>query len=267
MKNSIAIILAIFVLVVSFLSFTNTPFVFKTFTAIKSGLSIAIGPALKGIGKPTDGIRGGFNTYINLINTKKENDELKAQLDNLRMENQKLQELEKEHKRFKALLGFMEKKPNTLIAAKVIGEDLKNWFRCIIIDKGKNQGVRVKMPVITPKGIVGQAVEIDKWHSKIMIINDTNSSIDVNIDGKNTRGLLEGTGQNILKLKYVIKNDAIEIGDKLFTSGKDGIFPQGIPVGIVITVDRNKAGIFADIDVMPYNNFKELDEVLIIKKQ
>ena len=267
MKNSIAIILAIFVLVVSFLSFTNTPFVFKTFTAIKSGLSIAIGPALKGIGKPTDGIRGGFNTYINLINTKKENDELKAQLDNLRMENQKLQELEKEHKRFKALLGFMEKKPNTLIAAKVIGEDLKNWFRCIIIDKGKNQGVRMKMPIITPKGVVGQAVEIDQWHSKVMIINDTNSSIDVNIDGKNTRGLLEGTGQNILKLKYVIKNDAIEIGDKLFTSGKDGIFPQGIPVGIVITVDRNKAGIFADIDVMPYNNFKELDEVLIIKKQ
>ena len=267
MKNSIAIILAIFVLVVSFLSFTNTPFVFKTFTAIKSGLSIAIGPALKGIGKPTDGIRGGFNTYINLINTKKENDELKTQLDKLRMENQKLQELEKEHKRFKALLGFMEKKPNTLIAAKVIGEDLKNWFRCIIIDKGKNQGVRIKMPIITPKGVVGQAVEIDQWHSKVMIINDTNSSIDVNVDGKNTRGLLEGTGQNILKLKYVIKNDAIEIGDKLFTSGKDGIFPQGIPVGIVITVDRNKAGIFADIDVMPYNNFKELDEVLIIKKQ
>jgi rod shape-determining protein MreC len=100
-----------------------------------------------------------------------------------------------------------------------------------------------------------------------MIINDTNSSIDVNVDGKNTRGLLEGTGQNILKLKYVIKNDAIEIGDKLFTSGKDGIFPKGIPVGIVMTADRNKPGIFADVDVMPYNNFKQLDEVLIIKKQ
>jgi rod shape-determining protein MreC len=222
LKNSIAIILAIFVLVVSFLSFTNTPVVVKTFTAIKGGLNVAIGPALKVIGKPIDGLR---------------------------------------------LLGFMEKKPNTLIAAKVIGEDLKNWFRCIIIDKGKSQGLREKMPVITPKGIVGQVVVIDQWHSKVMIINDTNSSIDVNIDGKSTRGLLEGTGQNILKLKYVIKNDAIEIGDKLFTSGKDGIFPKGIPAGIVMTVDRNKAGIFADIDVMPFNNFKQLDEVLIIKKQ
>ena len=267
MKNSIAIILAIFVLVISFLSFTNTPFVFKTFTAIKGGLSITIGPALKVIGKPIDGIRGGFNAYINLIDTKKENDELKAQLNRLRMENQRVQEHERENKRFKTLLGFMEAKPNTLIAANVIGEDLKNWFRCIIIDKGKSQGVREKMPVITPKGIVGQAVEIDQWHSKVMIINDTNSSIDVNIDGKNTRGLLEGTGQNILKLKYVIKNDAIEIGDKLFTSGKDGIFPKGVPVGIVMTVDRNKPGIFADIDVMPYNDFKQLDEVLIIKKQ
>jgi len=255
------------VLVVSFLSFTNTPVVLKTFTAIKGGLSIAIGPTLKVIGKPVDGIRGVFNGYINLIGTKKENDELKAQLDRLNMENQKVQELERENKRFKTLLGLMETKPNTLIAANVIGEDLKNWFRCIIIDKGKNQGMREKMPVITPRGIVGQIVEIDQWHSKVMIINDTNSSIDVNVDGKNTRGLLEGTGQNILKLKYVIKNDAIEIGDKLFTSGKDGIFPKGIPVGIVMTADRNKPGIFADVDVMPYNNFKQLDEVLIIKKQ
>jgi rod shape-determining protein MreC len=183
------------------------------------------------------------------------------------MESQKLPELERENKRLKGLLNFIEKKPNTMIAAKVTGEDLKNWFRCIIIDKGRNNGVREKMPVITPKGIVGQAVEVDLWHSKVMVINDTNSSIDVNVEGKNTRGLLEGTGQNILKLNYVIKNDEIEIGDKLTTSGKDGIFPKGIPVGIVMTVNRNKTGIFADIDVMPANNFKQLDEVLVVKKQ
>lgn len=267
MKNSIALILAIFVLVVSFLSFTNVPFVSETFRAVKNGLNIATGPALKVISSPVDAIRGGFGSYINLINTKRENDELKAQLDELRMENQKLHELKKENARFRTLLGFMEKKPNTMIAARVTGEDLKNWFRSIIIDKGKKQGIKAKMPVITPKGLVGQAVEVNRWHSKVMIINDTNSSIDVNVDGKNTRGLLEGTGQNILKLKYVIKNDAIEIGDKLYTSGKDDIFPKGIPAGIVMAIDRNKAGIFADIDVMPFNNYKYLDEVLVIKKQ
>ena len=87
------------------------------------------------------------------------------------------------------------------------------------------------------------------------------------MEGKNTRGMLEGTGQNTLKLKYILKNDEIEIGDKLVTSGKDGIYPKGMPTGIVITVNRAKAGIFTDVDVMPYNNFRRLDEVLVVKQQ
>ena len=84
--------------------------------------------------------------------------------------------------------------------------------------------------------------------------------------GKTTRGVSEGTGHTTLKLKYILKNEELAIGDKLVTSGKDGIYPKGFPAGIVITVNRNKSGIFADIDVMPFINFKRLDEVLIIKK-
>ncbi len=123
------------------------------------------------------------------------------------------------------------------------------------------------MPVVTAKGLVGQVVEVNTWNTKIMTINDTNSSVDVYIEGKNTRGMIEGTGRNTLKLKYILKNDEIEIGDKLFTSGKDGIYPKGIQAGIVTTVNRNVSGIFTDVDVMPFNNFKRLDEVLIVKKQ
>jgi len=185
----------------------------------------------------------------------------------LELENQKILNLETENKRLKTILHLLEQNPNAMIAARVVGEDIKNWFKCIIIDKGKNYGIREKMPVITPRGVVGQAVEVNQWHSKIMIINDTNSSVDVYVEGKNTRGILEGTGQNTLKLKYILKNDEVEIGDKLVTSGKDSIYPKGLPTGIVISINRNKPGIFSDIDVMPFNNFKRLDEVLIIKKR
>ncbi|HOW53285.1 MAG TPA: rod shape-determining protein MreC [Syntrophorhabdaceae bacterium] len=266
MRNSIAIVIAILVLVISFLSFTNAPFVARSFASVKNGLNSFLGPALNVVSKPVEAISGGLGSYFNLVGAKKENEELKSKVDKLFLENQRLAELERENARLRKLLNFTEKKPNTMIAAVVIGEDLKNWFRCIIIDKGKKHNIREKTPVVTPRGIVGQVVEVDLWHSKVMVLNDTNSSIDVNIEGKNTRGLLEGTGQNTLKLKYVIKNDDIEIGDKLSTSGKDGIYPKGIPVGIVITANKNKAGIFADIDVMPFNNFKQLDEVLLIKK-
>ena len=88
--------MAIFVLVVSFLAFTNTPLVVRTFSAIRGGLNVAMGPALKVISAPLDTLRGGFNGYINLIHTKKENNELKAKVDGLLIENQKLSELAKE---------------------------------------------------------------------------------------------------------------------------------------------------------------------------
>ena len=114
-----------------------------------------------------------------------------------------------------------------MIAARVIGEDVMNWFKCIIIDKGQSSGIRERMPVVTPAGLVGQTVEVNKWHTKVMIINDTNSAVDIYVAGKHTRGIVEGTGQRILKLKYVLKNDDLEVGDRLITSGKDGIYPKG----------------------------------------
>lgn len=266
MRNIVAIIIAILVLVVSFLSFTNAPFVARTYASFKTGFSSVFGPVLSVATKPVSAVGGVFDTYFNVISAKKENRELKEKYDKLYVENQKLVEIERENARLRKLLDFAQKKPNTMIAAGVIGEDLKNWFRCVIIDKGSKQNVRQKMPVVTPKGIVGQVVEVDPWHAKVMVLNDANSSIDVNVEGKNTRGLLEGTGQNTVKMKYVTKNDDIEIGDKLVTSGKDGVYPKGIPAGIVITANKNKAGIFVDIDVMPYNNFRQLDEVLLIRK-
>ena len=174
--------------------------------------------------------------------------------------------LEQENRRLKTLLNLMEQHPRTMIASRVVGEDVKNWFKCIIIDKGTNSGVRQKMPVITPRGLVGQVVDADRWVTKVMVINDTSSSVDVYVEGKNTRGILEGTGQTLLKLKYIRKNDEIEIGDRLITSGKDSIYPKGLATGIVTTVNLNKPGIFADVDVMPFNNFKRLEEVLIIKR-
>ncbi len=266
MKNTVIIVIAALLLVGSFLVFTNTSFFAKGYSSLKGGVSEVTGPTLSMIGKPAVFIRYIFNSYINVVGANKENSQLKMKLEALQLDNQRIPQLETENKRLKTILNLMEQQKNTYIAARVVGEDIKNWFKCIVIDKGRSHGIREKMPVVTPKGIVGQAVEVSKWNTKVMVINDTNSSVDVYVEGKNTRGMLEGTGQSTLKLKYILKNDEIDIGDKLVTSGKDGIYPKGMLTGIVITVNRNKAGIFTDIDVMPFNNFKRLDEVLIVKK-
>jgi rod shape-determining protein MreC len=266
LKNTVVIIIAIAILVVSFFIFTNTPLFLKGYSVAKSGFGEISGPLLRIIGKPAEFARYLFNNYIGLIRTNRENADLRNKLTKLQLENQKIPELEQENKRLKTILNLMEQHPKTMIAARVVGEDVKNWFKCIILDKGKSSGIMIKMPVVTSRGLVGQVVETDRWVTKVMVINDTNSSVDIYVEGRNTRGILEGTGQTLLRLKYIRKNDELEIGDKLITSGKDGIYPKGLAIGIVTTVNRNKPGIFADIEVMPFNNFNRLEEVLVLKK-
>jgi len=265
-KATFAIITAVLLLVLSFLLFTNITIFHKGYARTKFYLADGVGPALKALSAPVHSAAYLLDSYVNLVGVKRKNEELKKKLDGMQLENQKVPELEKENQRLKGLLHLTEQNPNQMIAARVTGEDIMNWFKCIIIDKGLSNGVRERMPVITPAGVVGQAVEVNQWHTKVMIINDTNSAVDVYLVGKHTRGIVEGTGGTTLKLKYVLKTDDMEVGDRLITSGKDGIYPKGLALGIIISLNKNKPGLFADVDVMPFNNFKKLDEVLVVKK-
>jgi len=265
-KGTLAIIVAILLLALSFLLFTDIPIAARSYAKTKVFFGNAVGPVLKATGEPARWIGYVVSSYINLVDLKKKNDDLKKKLDTLQMENHRLVELERENQRLEGLLQLVQQRPHELIAARIIGEDVVNWFKCIIIDKGSASGIREKMPVITPRGLVGQAVEVRRWHSKIMVIDDTNSAVDAYVVGKHTRGIVEGKGQTTLKLKYVLKNDDLEVGDRLITSGKDAIYPKDIPVGIVISINKNNPGLFADIEIMPFNNFKKIDEVLVVRQ-
>jgi rod shape-determining protein MreC len=266
LKGTLVGIAAVVVLAVAFLLFTDISVAVKTYSKTKVYVSGLMGPTLKVVSVPFRFTAGIFDSYFELVDVKRKNSELKKRLDALQLQSQKLPELERENERLRHLLRFMEQRPGTLTAARVIGEDATNWFKCIIIDKGSGNGIKEKMPVITPDGIVGQAVEVNQWHTKVMILNDTNSAIDVYVTGKQTRGVITGTGRTTLKMKYVLKNDEVEPGDRLITSGKDGVYPRGLPVGVVITVNKNVVGLFADVEVMPFNNFRKLDEVLVVRR-
>ncbi len=266
MKGTLVVITAVVILAVSFLLFTDIGPVAKRYSTVKVHVANAVGPALRGISTPFRLTQSIFDGYVNLVNAKKKNGELQKKLETLQFQNQKLSELEKENERLRRLLHFMDQRPGTLIAARVIGEDVTNWFKCIIIDKGRGNGLSEKMPIVTPEGVVGQAVEVNQWHTKVMILIDTNSAIDVYVTGKQARGILSGTGRTTLKMKYVLKNDDIEAGDRLITSGKDGVYPKGLPVGVVISVNKNVVGLFAEVEVMPFNNFRKLDEVLVVRR-
>ena len=266
MKGTIVIITAILLLVLSFLFFTDITVFKNGYSRTKVYLADGVGPALKVMSTPVRSVDYVIDNYFNLISVKKKNGELKKRIEAMEVENQRIVELEKENERLRSLLALKEKEPNVFVAAHIIGEDVMNWFKCVIIDKGRAAGITEKMPVVTAAGLVGQTVEVNRWHTKVMIINDTNSAVDTYVAGKHTRGIAEGTGQRTLKLKYVLKNDDVVAGDRLITSGKDAIYPKDLALGIVTNVDKSKPGLFSDIDVMPFNNFRKLEEVLVVKR-
>lgn len=265
MKHYAGLAVAIFVLIIAFLSYTNFASFGKPYLIIRNFISGVSGYLLRGIEKPFGLVSHYLDLYVDLVNAKKEVSELREKLDRLYLENQRLKEAERENLALKRILDVREKPNPKMIVANVIGEDVKNWNKGIILDKGRENGVNPGTPVLAPSGLLGQVVESAYGSSKVLVINDPTFSVDVYVSGKDIRGIAEGTGGSILKLKYVKKNEELEIGDKLITSGKDGVYPRGIPVGIVIRVERKSGGIFLDAEVMPFANYRTLDYVILIK--
>jgi len=266
LRSYITLFGAVLALVISFLIFTNFPAANRPYTILRGFFSEISGIALKIFDMPMRRVREYYDLYIDVIHAKKEVIELRKKMDALYLECARLREMERENIKLRKILELSEKNTYRMTVAQVVGEDVKSWHKCIIIDKGTDSGIRERMAVISPRGLVGQVMEANRKSSKIMVINDTNSAIDVYVEGKEIRGIAEGSGFSTLKLKYVKKNEEPEIGDRLITSGKDGIYPKGIPLGIVVNVDRKKGGIFLDIDVVPFANYRVLDQVIVLRK-
>lgn len=207
-----------------------------------------------------------WKNYIFLVNTKKELDILKKDVELLREENHRLTEALKAYQRSEELLRFSIKNNLPSAIGSVIAYDPSPWFRTVTIDIGKKHGIERNMPVITHRGVVGRVINVYPNFSKIMLITDVNSSIDVLDQRSRVRGILSGRSDEVCELRYIKKTDDVKEGDPIITSGWGGYFPKGLLVGWVTRVEKT-GGIFQKIEVSPSVQLKSLEEVMVIKTQ
>ncbi len=120
------------------------------------------------------------------------------------------------------------------------------------------------MPAITLNGLAGKVISTSPHFSEILLLTDTNFSVAVRVERTRSEGIVSGTGTNMCILKYIPVEEDIMVGDRLITSGTDGIFPEGIKVGVVKKIEKKK-GFFQNIDVVPYQSDLTIEEVAIIK--
>lgn len=203
-------------------------------------------------------------TYFSLASTAQENATLKRSLRESRAQYEQLREIELSNLRLRKLLDFKASLADRAIAAEVIGTDPSQWFKAIIINKGRSDGLKKGLPVVVPEGIAGQVTDVGPYYAKVMLIIDRNSAVDALVQRTRARGIIKGESTGQCLFQFVLRKEDVQLGDRIVTSGLDGVFPKGQPVGVVSGVLKRSSGIFQEVSVKPFIDFEKLEEVLVV---
>lgn len=207
-----------------------------------------------------------WENYFALATVARENRRLSATIDRYVETTNKCEEISLANDRFRDLLQFKKRTSLPVVAAEVIGKDPSPWFKTIIIDKGRSEGVRKGLPVVVPTGICGQVVDTSWHYAKVLLITDQNSAVDAIIQRTRSRGIVTGHPGGQCQLKYALRKHDIKVGDAVVSSGLDNVFPKGLRLGEVSSVVKRSSGIFQEVAVSPFVNFEELEEVLVVMR-
>lgn len=205
-----------------------------------------------------------WESYFYLVSVSKENRILKDKLHQAIEENNQLRELQLSNSRLRNLLKFQKTIPRQVIAAEVIGKDPSTWFKTVIIDKGKADGLNKGFPVVMPQGIAGQVIEVSSHYSKVMLIIDRNSAVDALVQRSRARGVIKGESTDKCRLDYVLRKHDVQKGDTVISSGSDGVYPKGLRIGQVSGIVKNNSDIFQEVTITPFVDFEKLEEVLVV---
>ncbi|MDR2882067.1 MAG: rod shape-determining protein MreC [Azoarcus sp.] len=194
-------------------------------------------------------------------------------------------ELEQENAKLRSLLGMRKKTQVKSIAAEVLYSVPDSSSRKVILDQGKKAGITHGLAVVDADGLLGQVTRIYSSQAEVTLITDRNQAVPVQVERNGLRGVMFGVGQGLqalgdvpkrwqqaiqgdtgpgsLELRFVLANADIQPEDRLVTSGLDGIFPAGLPVAEVESVDR-EAGAFARITCRPLGGVDKSLRVLVL---
>jgi rod shape-determining protein MreC len=222
-------------------------------------------PGLQGLSYLGRTVKRLWQGYFYLVEVQRENTLLQRRLEEYNQKEVRYQEALKAMTRLEALLDLKRQVALPITGARVIAYDPSLWSRCVLLDQGRNQGVKNGLPVLAAEGIVGRVVEAYPNYSKAMLIVDRNSGAEAMVQRTRVRGILQGKGANRCSLDFVPKSADVQPGDLVMASGLGGIYPKGLVFGKVSAADKKKPGVFQEIEVTPAVDLSALEEVLVVK--
>lgn len=215
-------------------------------------------------GAVTAPFQGLGNIFANLTADQERLSELKAENERLVARNAELEESEQTARRLESLLGLQSLYNLQSTGARIISGSTDSWSSTVTIDKGTAAGIAVGMPVTDSNGAIGQIIRCGAASSTVRLVTDENSSVSAMVQSSRAQGVLRGSVDGTLHLTLVRTDQNVEVGDTVVTSGLGGVFPKGLPLGTVTSVERTSGALYYDIEVEPLSSTESFEEVLVI---
>lgn len=233
--------------------------------SIRSTLSIVVYPLQLLVELPFDIAAWSSENLQSRQALLAENERLREEHFMLESRLQRFAVIEAENRRLRELLESSLKLDQKVQVAELLAVDLEPFRRQIVINKGRNAGAYDGQPIADAHGIMGQIIHVGQFSSTVLLITDPSHALPVEVNRNGLRAIAIGNGRsNTLRLEHVPNNADIREGDLLVSSGLDGRFPAGYPVGKVESIELVAGDAFANITVDPSAHLEQSREVMMI---
>jgi rod shape-determining protein MreC len=206
-----------------------------------------------------------FVHYFEEIGTlRDENESLRRVVASLMLERERLLQFRMERERLRGLAEFKEEQFLKLVPCEVIGRNLDRFQTILIIDKGRADSLRVRMPVLSYQGYVGRVTDVFENSAWVQLISSRNNPVSCLDKRSRVVGILEWRNHSYFELNNVSVVEDVAVGDTLITSGFGGVAPKGFPVAVVTKVTPDIDGLSLRVDAKSHIAFRSLEEVFVV---
>lgn len=215
----------------------------------------------------TNEIKEGIKDLKNYKAAMGENRELRVEVTKLDILRNRNEYLEEENTRLRKLLGMKTMSKQSFKVAKVSFRDSITYHESIYIDLGSKQGIKENMVVLSDKNLVGRVKEVYPENSLVELLTKSDIYTSVLTGESETLGVLKGDNSDYLSLDNISVDKKLEVGEKLYTSGISDIYPKGLYIGTVSSIEESQDQLFKEITVKQDFNIFDLNEIIIVEEE
>ena len=232
--------------------------------SFRTAVADTLEPVLDALSRPAAAIGGIGDSIKELAGLREENQRLKKRVAELEGWRSKAARLEAQNTAFRAMLNFVPDAPSRYVSARIVADSSSAFVRSVLINAGRAHGVRKGQAALASAGLVGRVADLGERSARVLLLTDFNSRIPVIVESTRERAVLAGNNTAEPKLLYLPATAEIRVGSRIVTSGHGGVFPPGLPVGVVSSVTRAKDGAVRGVRVRAFVKWNRLENIRII---